>query len=217
MVCRDGYRPHRSVHTAIRAVSKELQHGKYSYIVEADIKGFFDNIDHDLLIRILEKRIDDPKFIGLIKKWLKAGVLEPNAQIINPKSGTPQGGSVSPILANIYLHHVLDTWFEEKIKFYWGGESATYLCRYADDFICAFRFKKDALEFMEKLKIRFKEYNLELAEEKTNLISFSRFRKEEKTCFDFLGFEFRWGVDRRGKDSIRRRTSRKKLRNPLKI
>ncbi len=193
--CSHGYRPHRSVHTAIQAVSKELQHGKYSYIVEADIKGFFDNIDHDILIEMLERRIEDRNFIRLIKKWLKVGVLEPDQKIINPKSGTPQGGSISPILANIYLHYVLDSWFEDEIKKVCDGES--YLCRYADDFICAFRFNRDAVKFMKMLKYQFRKHNLELAEEKTNLISFSRFRKEEETCFNFLGFEFRWGVDKK--------------------
>jgi retron-type reverse transcriptase len=129
--------------------------------------------------------------------WLKAGVLEPDQQIVNLKSGTPQGGSISPILANVYLHFVLDIWFEGKVKKECAGEA--YTCRYADDFICALRFKRDAVHFMGILKERFNKFDLELAEEKTNLISFSRWRKEEETSFDFLGFEFRWGVDRKGK------------------
>jgi RNA-directed DNA polymerase len=112
------------------------------------------------------------------------------------------------------LHYVLDIWFEGRIKKECDGEA--HICRYADDFIGAFRFRRDATRSMSQLRKRLKEFGLEVAEEKTNLISFSRWRKEENTCFDFLGFEFRWGVDRKGKDSIRRRTSRKKLRKSLK-
>lgn len=211
-----GYRPHKSVHTAITAISKELQHGHYAHIVEADIKGFFDNIDHDCMIKFLEHRIEDKKLLRLIRKWLEAGILEPDQQIINPKTGTPQGGSISPILANIYLHYVLDRWFNEKIKEKCKG--VAYLCRYADDFICAFRFKADADKFMKLLEERFEAFGLELSKEKTNTLKFTRFEKKKKNraSFEFLGFEFRWGKSLSGKDSIKRRTSRNKLRKSIK-
>ncbi len=134
-----GYRLGVGPHTAIKALTKELNFGKYSYIVEADIKGFFDNIDHDWLIKMLGERIQDKALTRLIKKWLKAGILETDAQVIYPERGTPQGGIISPILANIYLHYALDLWFEKAVKPNCQGEA--YICRYADDFVCAFRYK----------------------------------------------------------------------------
>ena len=208
-----GYRPKVGAQTAIKNLTQELQHHKYSYIVEADIKGYFDHIDHNWLIKMLEQRIADKPFIRLINKWLKAGILERDGQIIHPATGTPQGGIISPILANIYLHYVLDIWFEKRIKPNCEGEA--YLCRYADDHICAFRYKKDAERYYQALRKRLRKFGLELAEEKTNIIRFTRFRKEEKASFEFLGFEFRWGVSRKGKDLIKRRTSRKKLHKSI--
>ncbi len=162
---------------------------------------------------MLEHRIDDTNLIRLIKKWLKAGVLETDGKIIKPEKGSPQGGTISPILANIYLHYVLDIWFEKKFKPTCDGEA--YLCRYADDFVCAFRYRRDADRFFRALQLRFGTFNLELAKEKTNVIKFTRFKKT--TSFEFLGFEIRWGVADNGKDSIRRRTSRKKLRKSIKL
>ena len=208
-----GYRTKVGAHTAIKDLTKELNFGKYSYIVEADITGFFDNIDHDWLIKMLKLRINDRAFLGLIKKWLKAGVLHANGQVHDPITGTPQGGIISPILANIYLHYVLDIWFEKVVKPRCEGQA--YLCRYADDFVCAFRYKKDADRFYQALGKRLNKFNLELSKEKTNIISFSRFRKEENTAFDFLGFEFRWGVSRKGKDIIKRSTSRNKFQKSI--
>lgn len=208
-----GYRPRVGVHTAVKALTKELNFGKYGYIVEADIKGFFQNIDHEWLVKMLEQRIDDKAFIGLIKKWLKAGVLVPDGTVIDPVTGCPQGGNISPILANIYLHYVLDLWFEKRVKLHCDAEA--YLCRYADDFVCAFRYESDAKEFYWQLGERLGKFGLELAPEKTHIISFSRFRKEENTSFEFLGFEFRWSTSHKGKDIIVRRTSRKKLRKSL--
>ena len=209
-----GYRPNKGAKGAVTEIARELNFGKYSYIVEADIKGFFDNIDHDWMVKMLEQRIADNQFIRLIKKWLKAGVMETDGKVIHPVTGTPQGGIISPVLANIYLHYVLDLWFEKCLRPACGGEA--YLCRYADDFIGAYRYKRDAELFYHKLKGRLAKFGLKLSMEKTNIISFSRFRKHEKTSFDFLGFEFRWGVSRKGKDIIKRRTSRKKMRKSLK-
>lgn len=208
-----GYRPKSGAQKAVREMTKELM-GKYSYIVEADIRSFFDNINHEWLIRMLQERIKDKTFIKLIKKWLKAGILDVDGKVINPQTGCPQGSVISPILANIYLHYSLDLWFDKVVKPRCKGEA--YLCRAADDFICAFRYKEDADKFYRVLGKRLSKFDLELAEEKTKIISFSRFRKYENTNFEFLGFEFRWKVSGKGKDIISRRTSRKKLRKSLK-
>ena len=209
-----GYRPNRSARTAIKDLTKELQFGKYNYIVEADIKGFFDNIDHDWLIRMLKQRINDKQFIRLIKKWLKAGILEEDGKIKHPVTGTPQGGIISPVLANIYLHYVLDIWFKRVVKK--KSERDAYISRYADDFVCSFRYKRDANRFYHKLQKRLEKFGLKLSLEKTNILLFSRFKKEESDSFEYLGFEFRWGISRRGKDVIKRRTSRKKLKKSIK-
>jgi len=128
--CSYGYRPNTGALKAVKDLSQALMFGRYHYLVEADIKGFFNNIDHDLLIEMLEKRIDDKAFLNLIRKWLKAGILD-KGQVICPITGTPQGGVVSPILANIYLHTVLDVWFYETVQTHCRGQ--VYLCRYADD------------------------------------------------------------------------------------
>jgi RNA-directed DNA polymerase len=207
--CSFGYRPKLSAHDAIKDISYNLFKG-YNYIVEADIRGFFDNINHELLMKMLEYRIDDKPFLKLLLKWLKAGVLI-EGKVINPATGTPQGGIVSPILANIYLHYVLDIWFENVVKQLIFGRA--YLCRYADDFICAFQSKTDAELFFKMLRERMAEFGLELAEEKTRIMRFSRYCKEDETSFDFLGFEFRWETTRTGRDKLSKRTSRQKLRN----
>jgi retron-type reverse transcriptase len=165
---------------------------------------------HEILIEMLETRIADEPFIRLIRKWLRAGILETDGQVKYPEIGTPQGGTVSPILSNIYLHHALDTWFEYEVKKHSEGEA--YMCRYADDFVCAFRFRRDATTFYRELKRRLRQFGLQLSEEKTNIISFSRFRKEEKTKFDFLSIEFRWGLHPKAKD-IKEETKQKHKRD----
>ncbi len=207
-----GYRPKLGALDAIKEVSTKLQFGGFNYIVEADIKGFFDAIDHEKLMEMLKKKIDDKPFLGLIRKWLKAGVLEEDL-VIDPITGTPQGGIVSPILANIYLHYALDEWFEEVVK---GHCGQAYYCRYADDFICAFQSQRDAQRFYEVLGKRLEKFGLTLAEEKTRVIRFSRLHGEDKALFEFLGFEFRWGKSRAGKPQLLKRTSRKKYRNSLR-
>jgi len=213
LTCSFGYRPKVGAKDAIKEISFHLQYCGYNYIVEADIRGFFDNIDHGLLMEMLEKKIDDKPFLRLIRKWLKAGVLE-EGKVINPVTGTPQGGIISPILANIYLHYVLDEWFEEVVKAHCRG--AAYICRYADDFVCAFQYEEDARRFYEALGLRLDKFGLSLAEEKTRIIRFSRLHLEDETWFEFLGFEFRWGINRAGNPQIQRRTSRKKYINSLK-
>jgi len=211
--CSYGYRPKSGAQRAVKEMTKELM-GKYNYVVEADIRSFFDNIDHQWLIKMLELRIEDKSFLRIIKKWLKAGILDTDGKKINPLNGCPQGSIVSPILANIYLHYALDLWFEKKVKVHSKGE--TYMSRVADDFVCAFRFKEEAEKFYNTLGKRLIKFGLELAEEKTKIIKFSRFNLSENGSFDFLGFEFRWGLSVKGKSIIMRRTSRNKLRKSIK-
>jgi RNA-directed DNA polymerase len=128
--CSYGYRPGRRAHDAIAELTRELQFGGYSHLVEADIRGFFDHMDHGRILGFLEERIDDQAFLRLIRKWLKAGILDTDGQIIEPEQGTPQGGIVSPILANLYLHHVLDLWFDRVVRQHSQGQAK--LVRYAD-------------------------------------------------------------------------------------
>ena len=153
-----------------RNLTRELQFGRYCWVVEADIKGFFDNIDHEWMIRMLEERIDDKPFLRLIRKWLKAGILETDGQVVHPVTGTPQGGIVSPVLANIYLHYALDLWFEREIKPRCRGSAL--LIRFADDFVCAFQNQKDAERFMEQLGTRLGKFGLEVAPDKTRILRF---------------------------------------------
>ena len=211
--CSYGYRPGVGALDAIRELSAVLRSGRYHYLVEADIRGFFDNIDHEQLIGLLERRIDDKAFIKLIRKWLKAGILEPDGAVNYPERGSPQGGIVSPILANIYLHYALDVWFDQTVKAHCRG--AAYLCRYADDFVCAFELEADAERFYKVLAERLDKFGLEVATEKTNLLRFSPQNWKASGTFEFLGFEFRWGLGRRGKPVIKRRTARKKYRAAL--
>ena len=211
--CSFGYRPGIGPQDAVKDLTEALQFGRYSYIVEADISGYFEHIGHDQLLAMLSEHIADTPFLRLIRKWLKAGVLETDGQVIHPTSGTPQGGVVSPVLANIYLHYALDEWFEDVVKEHSEGQA--YLCRYADDFVCAFQYKRDAMRFYRALGKRLGKYGLKLAMNKTRVMRFSRFRKYEKTCFDFLGFEFRWGTNRRGTDQLQRRTARKRLQRSI--
>ncbi len=205
-----GYRPGTGPRDAVLDLTRSLQFGKYSHIVEADIKGFFDNIDHNWLIRMLEERINDKPFLGLIQKWLKAGILDTSGEVIHPATGTPQGGIVSPILANVYLHYALDLWFEKIIKRQCNGEAL--INRYADDFVCAFQYKQDAELFYQQLDGRLGKFGLEVSPEKTRILLFSRKMLKQSKTFDFLGFEFRRGISRKFKPIIQRRTSRKKLR-----
>jgi RNA-directed DNA polymerase len=210
--CSYGYRPKVGALDAVDKLTIKLQFGRYGRVVEADIKGFFDNIDHDRLLAMLAERIDDQALLRLIGKWLKAGVLDTNGEVIHPAAGTPQGGIVSPILANIYLHYCLDEWFQHVVKKHCRGEAC--LIRYADDFVCAFEREGDAERFYQVLGKRLEKFGLELSPEKTRVIAFDRGQSKQEG-FEFLGFEFRWGQDRQGKAHVERRTSRKKLRSSL--
>jgi RNA-directed DNA polymerase len=210
--CSYGYRPRLGALDAVDKLTIKLQFGRYGRVVEADIKGFFDNIDHERLLEMLAERIDDKALLQLIGKWLKAGVLDTNGEVIHPAAGTPQGGIVSPILANIYLHYCLDEWFQHGVKKHCRGEAC--LIRYADDFVCGFEREDDAERFYRVLGKRLEKFGLELSAEKTRVIAFDRGQSKPEG-FEFLGFEFRWGQDRQGKAHVKRRTSRKKLRSSL--
>ena len=211
--CSYGYRPNVSALHAVDKLTVKLQFGQYNFIVEADIKGYFDNIDHERLVEMLEERIDDRALIRLIKRWLKAGILDTDGKVIHPITGTPQGGIISPILANVYLHYVLDLWFHQVVKKHCKGEAC--LIRYADDFVCAFQYQDDAERFYRVLGERLGKFGLEVAVEKTRVIPFHRDPPSGKSRFDFLGFEFYWGKDRGGRPHLKRRTSRKKLKASL--
>ena len=204
--CSHGYRPNKNGHTAIRELKHKLNTKRFRYVVEADIKGFFDNLDHDWLIKMLELRIDDKAFIRLIKKWLRAGVLDTDSKIIHPVTGSPQGGVASPILANIYMHHALILWFERVVKKHCNGKAEIFV--YADDFICVFENKRNAERFYRVLGKRLGKFNLLLSEDKTKIIDF---RLDSKSSFDFLGFTFQWSHRQRYKTLIVR-TSRKNFK-----
>jgi RNA-directed DNA polymerase len=205
-----GYRPDRSAKDAVNDLRFNLQFGKYGYIVEADIKGFFDNMDHEWLLRMLKERIDDAAFLDLIRKWLKAGILDTDGMVIHPETGTPQGGIVSPVLANVYLHFALDLWFDKVVKPHCRGDAM--IMRYADDFVCAFQYRKDALKFFKVLPKRLGRFSLFVAPEKTGLLRFSRFHPSRSRKVIFLGFETYWTIDLKGTVRVMQRTARKKLR-----
>ena len=211
--CSYGYRPNTGAREAVDKLTIKLQFGRYNYVAEADIRGFFDHLDHAWLVRMLEERTDDRALLWLIGKWLKAGVLDTDGKVLHPESGVPQGGSISPVLSNVYLHYVLDLWFERVVKPRCKGEAC--LIRYADDYVCAFEYQEDAKRFYTALGQRLQKFGLELAAEKTRVFAFSR-HLPESTSFEFLGFEFRWGRDRSGRPHVKRRTSRKKLRSSIK-
>lgn len=209
-----GYRPQKSAHQAIKSLQLNLQYNRYGYIVEADIKGFFDNMDHIWLMRQLEQRIDDQRILTLINQWLKAKIVEPDGRKHKPVSGTPQGGVISPILANIYLHYALDLWFEKRVKPKLKGNAM--LIRYADDFVVAFQYRDEARDFYKALGKRLEQFNLSLAVDKTSMKRFNRFHPSLENRFTFLGFDFYWDTDYQGNARVRRRTSRKKHKASIK-
>lgn len=210
-----GYRPKAGARRAVDDLTVRMQFGRFGYVVEADIRGFFDHIDHTQLLDMISRRVDDKRFIRLINKWLKAGILEEDNIITQPDTGTPQGGVVSPVLANIYLHYVLDDWFEQQVKPHCQGDAI--LCRYADDFVCAFQYREDAHRFYRVLPKRLGTYNLRLAQDKTRLLRFSRFHPGKAHRFVFLSFEFYWDRDKEGKPRLFRRTARERLQRAKRV
>ena len=215
-----GFRPGRSAHDAMDALVVGIGSRKVNWILDADIRSFFDTVSQDWLIRFVEHRIGDRRIIRLIQKWLKAGVLEDGVVSVSDR-GTGQGAVISPLLANIYLHYVLDLWAER-----WRRHEATgdmIIVRYADDFIVGFQHETDARRFLDAMRGRLGEFALSLHSEKTRLIEFGRFAAENrKRCglgkpetFDFLGFTFICGKSRRGKFLIKRKSRRDRMRAKL--
>ena len=203
--CSYGFRPNRDCHQAIKKLDEIIMKKNINYVVDADIKGFFNNVNHKWLTKFLELTIQDPKFIRYIVRFLKSGIME-NMQHYENDKGTPQGGLISPILANVYLHYVLDLWFELYIKIKCQGKA--YLIRYADDFVCCFEKEEDAKMFYTELKDRLNKFDLELAEDKSRIIPFGNNKSKEK--FDFLGFTHINGKDRKAKYKLVHHTSKKK-------
>ena len=183
-------------------------------MVEADIEGFFEHIDHEWLIRMIELRVHDEAFVRLLRKWLKAGVLEENGSGLHPETGTPQGGVISPMLATIYLHYVLDLWTEKVIGKQVRGQMVYE--RFADDFVCGFEHKEEAENYLKQLRERLGKFGLKLSEAKSGIVKFNRHDLQESEAFTFLGFEFYWAKTRRGFTTVKRRTSKKKFRSSLK-
>jgi group II intron reverse transcriptase/maturase len=206
--CSYGFRPNRSAHQVVRFINQTIMTRKVNYVLEADIKGFFDNVDHDWLMKFLENDIADKNFLRYVKRFLIAGVMEGTERKESDK-GTPQGGQISPVLANVYLHYVLDLWYEKVLRKRCKGE--VYYVRYADDFLLMFQYENEAQAVMEALKTRLEKFGLELAEDKTRILPIGRF-KGTKEDFDFLGFTFFNTKTRNGKYRVGVRTSKKKLK-----
>lgn len=169
--CSYGFRPDRSCHDALKELDIYLSRRSINYVVDADIKGFFDNVDHEWLMKFLAHRISDKNLMRYIKRFLKSGIMD-NGDFHKSYEGTPQGGIISPTLANIYLHYALDLWFEIVVKKHCQGEA--YMVRYADDFVCCFQYEDEAKAFYHALGIRLAKFNLELAEEKSKVLYFGK-------------------------------------------
>jgi group II intron reverse transcriptase/maturase len=207
--CSYGFRPGRNAHQVVKFINQTIMREKVNYVLEADIKGFFDNVDHDWLMKFLEHDIADKNFLRYIKRFLIAGVME-GTEWKESDKGTPQGGQISPVLANVYLHYVLDLWYEKVLRKRCKGE--VYYVRYADDFLLLFQYEEEARRVMEAIKERLGKFSLEVAEDKTRLLPIGRF-KGTKEDFDFLGFTFFNTQTRQGKYRLGVRTSKKKLKS----
>ena len=215
-----GFRRGKGCHDALQALSWNLHRGRCGWVVEADIKGFFDNVDHGHLLRMLRHRIADPAMLWLIEQFLRAGVLV-DGHHVDVDRGTPQGGVISPLLANVFLHHVLDEWFAQAVKPQCRG--AAQLVRYADDFVVTFELEVDARRFLADLPRRLGKFGLEVAPEKTRLLRFGRFSRrdakrlgEKAATFDFLGFQHRCGTSRKGRFKVKWSTSSTAFRSKLR-
>ena len=218
--CSYGFRPGRNCHQAVDAVDKTIMRNPINHVIDADIKGFFDNVSHQWMVEFLQVRIVDPSFLLLVRRFLKAGYVDAGL-LVTTEQGTPQGGNLSPMLSNIFLHYVLDLWFEKRIKRQVRG--ACFLVRYADDFVCMIRYQDDARHIEQALRERFTQFDLELHPEKTRVLSFGRYERENAQrqdrrahTFDFLGFTHFCDRSRRGNFIVGRRTSRKKFRKKCK-
>jgi group II intron reverse transcriptase/maturase len=215
-----GFRPGRGAHDALDALATAIDRKKVNWVLDADIRGFFDAIDHEWLMKLVEHRVADRRVLRLIRKWLNAGVME-NGEWAEASEGTPQGATISPLLANIYLHYVFDLWVQR-----WRsqpGRGEVVVVRYADDFIVGFENRTDAERFLAELRERLAKFRLELHPEKTRLIQFGRFARTNRAerglgkpeTFDFLGFTHISGKTREGKFLLRRQTIRSRMRRKL--
>jgi group II intron reverse transcriptase/maturase len=210
-----GFRPRRSAHQALRDLRQGMQ-SRVHHVIDCDISAFFDNLQHDELLAILRKRVKDGRVLELIESWLKAGIMD-GRDMVFPEKGSPQGSVISPLLANVYLHEVLDTWFAEVVTAHCRGKVVMY--RYADDFVIGCELESDARRIMKALPQRFAKYGLEINAEKTRQISFrrpprnySRRRHGAKPgTFSFLGFTHYWGKTRKGWYTIKWRTDHRRL------
>lgn len=204
--CSYGFRPKRSCHQAIREINQRIMINKVNYILDCDIKGFFDNVDHKWLMKFLEHDINDKVFLRYINRFLISGYME-DMKYYETDKGTPQGELISPILANVYLHYVLDLFFEKYIKPKLKGEA--YLVRYADDFIIMFQYENEAKQVYQLLIKRLAKFGLKMEQDKTRILPFGRFKGTKET-FDFLGFMHYNGTTRNGKYTVGHKMSKKK-------
>lgn len=219
--CSYGFRPRRNAHQALAELGEITTNQGTQWLVEADIKGFFDHVEHDWLMRFLEHRVGDPVLLRIIRRLLKAGVMEAGVFTAS-EAGTPQGGLVSPVLANIYLHYVLDLWFEKRYVRTCKGQG--YLIRYADDFVACFTHEEDARRFMDELTERLAVFGLEVEPSKTCLLRFGsraasdcqKDGSKRPSTFDFLGFTHYVGKSRRGRFVLGRRSQRTRIAKKLK-
>lgn len=214
-----GFRPGRSAHQALESIWQATMSQNIGWILEVDIRKFFDTLVHRHLMEILGHRVKDGVLLRLIGKWLKAGIMEAG-QIYSPEEGTPQGGVISPLLSNIYLHEVLDRWWEEMVKPVLRGRA--FLVRYADDFVMGFEWKSDAERVYRAIFKRFEKYGLKLHPEKTQLVYFAMpgppgsDKSGHPSTFDFLGFIHYWGRTRKGRWAVVRQTARSRMRRSIK-
>ena len=216
-----GFRPNRNCHDALKILNVYIEKRNINYVVDADIRQFFDRIDHKWMMKFLEHRISDKSLLRIIGRFLKGGYIE-EAKQYKTLEGAPQGGLISPVLSNIFLHYVLDLWFEKHVRQRCKGKA--YIVRYADDFVCCFEYEEEAQAFYSALKGRLEKFGLEIAENKTKIIPFGRYaeRKSLKETgrkpdtFDFLGFTHYCSKSQKGSFRVKRKTSNKKLRAKLK-
>lgn len=215
-----GFRPGQSPHGALNALYAGIMMKKVGWVLDADIRGYFDAIDHEWLMKFIEHRVADKRVLRHIKKWLNAGVLEDGA-VARSEEGVPQGGSISPLLANVYLHYVFDLWADQWRRKHASGD--VIIVRFCDDFVVGFQYRKDAERFLGELRERFLEFNLELHKDKTRLLEFGRFaalnRKRQgrgkPETFDFLGFTHICGRTKNGKFTVLRHSIGKRIRAKL--
>jgi group II intron reverse transcriptase/maturase len=217
--CSHGFRPNRGCHTALKAVDTIMLNKSINHVIEADIKGFFDNVSHKWMMEFLDRRIKDPSFLRIIARFLIAGYKD-SELLVESVNGVPQGGTLSPMLANIFLHYVLDDWFEKEIKPQVTGEC--HLVRYADDFIIMVQFKDEAYRLMGLLRERFTRYDLQLHPDKTRILSFGGYevvnaKKQNRgdNTFDFLGLTHYCTKSRHGGFLVGRKTVAKRFRKKI--